>query len=770
MARRECEFLDLITALIEVTRMTNRARFLWVHFQLADLCDAVSDFGIRETLRNLPDGMAATYARISQKIARSRTDMTLAGRVFKWIICAKRPLLLTELTEATAFGPTDQFWDSKKIPSASRLIQACKNLVVFNEEDKTVRLAHHTVQQFLLEPPARDSIPDIHFQLSQADAEAGEICVAYLSFSDFERQITIPQPSNVLLASALPGPAAILDRTTSTLGLRNITTGLFKFGQYRRTGSTRYQMLNFDLGKFAKLRKRPPPNLREKYLFLDYAIENWIAHTLNFSEDNTTMWEAFKHLAMDKPMPFDVRIWDDSTVLGDLPYITLFRWAVHVGHIALLKLLLQLPTGSNLHTYCAQESEEGRSITLNAAKSGHGNMIRFLASQGCIDIQDKTPLLEAAKNGYDFAVRTLLEYKLGLEWKTEALSIASQFGHGAVMNALLKNEPPVDLQNGWGKVALTEAMEKQFDEVLEVLLSRAADFEVTVIDIERVWGNTALHAVSKRGLDRVARLLLENGADVDVKDSVKATALHQAAAEGHEAVMRLLLEKRADVAAKDKLGWTALHQAAEKGHVAVVQLLLEKGANVVAKDESGWTALHRAAGKGHRVVVQLLLEKEGDVDIKDFAGVTALHRAAVEGYEAVVQLLLKNGADVDVKDEYGWTALRWAAAGGNEAVVQQLLKNGADVAAKDDFGWTALHQAAEKGHVAVVQLLLEEGANITAKDEYGWTALQGAVMDEAVVRLLLEKGIDIAAKDSDCVVNSEGITITTSIKMYRTVY
>ena len=675
---RECEFLNIVS-MIKIAQTVNSIRFLWVHFQLVDLCDATSDFDIREALRNLPDGMGETYARISRKIGRNRTNITLAQRIFKWIVCAKRPLLLIELAEAVAFGPTDKLWDATKIPNASRLIQTCGHLVIFDEDDKTVRLAHHTVQQFLLGPPVKDSIPEFHFQLPQADVEAGETCVAYLSFSDFETQITVSEPSNLLLVSSMPGPAAILDRTTSTLGLRDVTIGIFKFTQYIRTGSTRQQMPNFDFGKFVKLRRQPQPNLREKYLFLDYAIKNWIGHTSNFSEDDTTMWETFKDLAIGKPMPFDIRIWDDSTVPQNLPYMTLLRWAIDAGHVALLKLLSQLPTGSNLHAYCRQESEEGRSVILNAAQRGHANVIEFLASQTCIDSRDGTPLLKAAENGHELVVQLLLKYKFCLEGKTEALQIASQRGNAAVMRLLLKDEPPLELRSGWGRVALTEATTKGLDEVLVVLLRNAVDFKEAVSDIEKIWGNFALCGATKKGFYGVTQLLLHEGADANARDNDGRTALYWAAKDGHEAVVRLLLRMGAKVNTRDKDRETVLFWAARGGHKAVVQLLLKKGADVNTRDNDGRTALYLAARGGHEAVVQLLLEKGVGVNTRDKYGERVLHWAAVEGHEAVVQLLLEKGANVNTVDDYGRTALHTAAREGHEAVVQLLLEKGADV-------------------------------------------------------------------------------------------
>lgn len=180
--------------------------------------------------------------------------MTIAQRIFKWVVCAKRPLLLAKVAEAVALKLTDRSRDADKMPNHSRLIQACRNLVVFDEDDEAVRLAHHTVQQFLLQPPTNGSAPGLQFQLEQADVEVGEICVAYLSFSDFERQITISNPENLLPISAVPGPSAILDRATTTLGLRGVTTSMSKFGNTICSGSTRHQSYEQDV----RGRKRAP--------------------------------------------------------------------------------------------------------------------------------------------------------------------------------------------------------------------------------------------------------------------------------------------------------------------------------------------------------------------------------------------------------------------------------------------------------------------------------------------------------------------------------
>src|SRR5437667_746298 len=161
--------------------LTNEFRFLWVVFQIAELCEAMTDAEIRQTLRTLPKGLAATYRRILEKISQSTggaAKVAIAQKMFKWIICARRPLQIDELKEAVGIDSTDTFWDTDKIATdGMRLIQCCGNLIVFDKNDKTVRLAHKTVQQFLLSEPAYSmELSKFHFQLQQANLEVGEIC------------------------------------------------------------------------------------------------------------------------------------------------------------------------------------------------------------------------------------------------------------------------------------------------------------------------------------------------------------------------------------------------------------------------------------------------------------------------------------------------------------------------------------------------------------------------------------------------------------------
>jgi hypothetical protein len=65
----------------------------------------------------------------------------------------------------------------------NRLVRACGNLLVIDEDTENIQLAHYTEEQYLL-----DSSKTWDFRVTRKEAnyELGKLCVAYLSFSDFE--------------------------------------------------------------------------------------------------------------------------------------------------------------------------------------------------------------------------------------------------------------------------------------------------------------------------------------------------------------------------------------------------------------------------------------------------------------------------------------------------------------------------------------------------------------------------------------------------------
>lgn len=172
---------------------------------------------------------------------------------------------------------------------------------------------------------------------------------------------------------------------------------------------------------------------------------------------------------------------------------------------------------------------------------------------------------------------------------------------------------------------------------------------------------TALHWASEKGYNEIVKLLLEKAADVNARDIDGSTSLHKASKKGHVEVIKLLLDKAADINAKDGCGATPLYEALMSSYfyidTEVVDLLLAKGADVDAKDANGCTPLHKASCRGSTHFVRFLLNKGANVNAKEKNGWTPLHEAVYNDNEDVFKLLLSKGADINAKDAYGDMAL-----------------------------------------------------------------------------------------------------------------
>jgi ankyrin repeat protein len=300
--------------------------------------------------------------------------------------------------------------------------------------------------------------------------------------------------------------------------------------------------------------------------------------------------------------------------------------------------------------------------------------------------------------------------------------------------------------NAWGQTGLQVASQYGHGDIVETLLEAGAAINAKAND-----GSTALHqAVGAIEYQAIVKLLLENGASVDAEDCYGRRALHTACENGYGPIVSVLIEHGADIAVKDVLGTTALTLALRERHEAVALQLLSAGPKI-QELAGGWKALHMAAAQGIERLVEELLKMGADVMVEDPTKMTPLHRAALAGHESVSSTLVAAGADIMAKDEGGFTPLTFAAARGYERIVRLLLDAQVDAAeASDNQGCTALHHAAASGHKAVVGGLLDHGADIQARDNFGKSPLHHAVTAEqtAVVDLLMEVGaIDVAADD-----------------------
>ena len=607
--------------------------YLWVSLVYEEL-QKTSIVDLEDTLKGLPKGLDAIYARILRHIPKKRQE--IAAQVLRKVVVAFRPLTVGELGAAVVSQPKG------RLPAdyvVKEYVRFCEPLLRI--EDEHVNFVHLSAKEYLLRNSEELDQP-IEYRIIEEEAhfELGNICFNYI------------------LAN---GPAFLEDKLPHFPRHPLLNYATVYWAEHYRDSSP----VDFDLSiSFFQDRSSERYNWWQTYYRLS---DKYDQAPKGFSVLHLASYFGLSVLAQQYLLAPNCCL--ESIASKDESGRTPLSWAAGKGHEAVVRLLLE--KGAELDS----KDESGQTPLSWAAGSGHEAVVRLLLEKGAeLDSKDasgRTPLSYAAWSGHEAVVRLLLEKGAELDSKDASgrtpLSWAAWSGHEVVVRLLLEKGAELESKDASGQTPLSYAAECGHEAVVRLLLEKGAE-----LDSKDASGQTPLSWAAWSGHEAVVRLLLEKGAELESKDASGQTPLSWAAWSGHEAVVRLLLEKGAELESKDASGWTPLLWAAMSGHEAVVRLLLEKGAELESKDASGRTPLLWAAGNGHEAVVRLLLEKGAELESKDASGRTPLSRAAGDGHEAVVRLLLEKGAELDSKDESGRTPLSWATVKGHNTVVSLL--------------------------------------------------------------------------------------------------
>ena len=717
---------------------------MWVHFQLRTICAQKSDANIIAALDNLPRDLPQTFERILSGITET-DDIKICRRIFLWVATVERPLTLEELREAIGIEPLQQDWDSSRfVNDMNQAIAICGNLIFVEEEQQTAHFTHSSVKQYLLSEAVSTSLRPYHLEPERADAEVGDVCVTYLNFGIFSRQVARTTGKGQSITGI---PSTVLKEILPhrTLGNKIALTLL----QRQHKPHNMFRPLEEALGDTEAFRRQ---QLQEQYSFLSYAREFWLEHTKTaiglISQNPRRLWSNLIDEA-NLPGPSTNALWtyEDWTNGSN----TIIDWINERNHYSLAQLMI--------HSHVGLPEKALQRLLDGAMARGDGLLVGMVVSSGRVSKADLGRALRfAAKRGDRELVNYLISLKADVNAPAQdyggrtALQAAAGGGHIEVVENLLAEGADVN--------TLPAALRGPI-EFIEKLSAKSADINALANKYKR---RRALQAAAEGGHMEIVEKLLAKGADINALavDFNSQTALQAAAEGGHMEIVEKLLAEGANVnaSAGDNGGRTALQTAAEGGHMEVVETLLAKGAevNALASAYFGRTALQAAAELGHMEVVEKLLAKGADINAsasKD-DGRTALQAAAERGHMEVVEKLLAKGADINASTskDYGRTALQAAAEGGHMEVVEKLLAESADVnaSASKGYGRTALQAAAEQGYMEVVETLLAKGAAINASASYsaGRTALQAAAEQGhmEVVEKLLAEGANINAPGS----------------------
>ncbi|KFZ03367.1 hypothetical protein V502_11004 [Pseudogymnoascus sp. VKM F-4520 (FW-2644)] len=592
----------------------SQGMFLWVALQIISLCAMKTDDAIRQALKDLPKDLSETYSRILRKSEGS--GKTYQRRTLELVTISHRPLTAEELRDALSVVPGDAVWDwSRRLNDVDLILTCCGSLLTIDEEERTIRLVHHSVKQFLLSG-FKDSA-NIAITIDSANSTMASIIVTYLNYSVFATQLSTTVVPQMMAASA---PSQII-RSTPDLSstVQSLALKLLK---------SRKQP-NFDIGKtLAETSKLFGSPSKDEFHFYSYAKLYWLQHVFCISKQELVIYDLLRRLFKVNAININATDKDGWTPLS---------LAARDGHEALLESLLDSDIVD-----ADSKNGVGRTPLSWAAANGHEAVVKLLIVKGSNleagDVHGETPLLYAAANGHEAVVKLLLIKGSGLESKDNR-----------------------------GQTAFLYAAENGHEAVVKLLLNEGAK-----LDFEDHGGYTPFLRAVQNGHGAVVKLMLNKGVNPEFEGGSGQTPLWWAVQNGDEIIVKLLLDKGAKLESEVGTGQTPLSWAAERGHEAVVKLLLNRGAKLEAEDNSGQTPLSLAAENGHETVVKLLLVDDAKLEAEDSTGRTPLSRAAGMGHEAVVKLLLNKGAKLEAEDNSGQTPLLWAIQNGREAVVKLL--------------------------------------------------------------------------------------------------
>ena len=705
-----------------------------MRFQLLELSAAASPFQMRETLRNLPQGLDKTFERILERIDSNRNDAAIAKRVFQWLACARRPLAIQELQEAVAFHHEDTEWNGDKIPAADLLMQACRGLVIL-DEGNLPSFAHHTVRQYLVHDHESDqiSVPKFHIHRPSAEAMVGKVCIAYLNFRDFATEVTrrasdLQFAHTGIFGSAGPGTIP------SVLGLGKPVYDIM----YRvMGGGSRRKAVNIDFAKHLKLQGREPHlNLDTKYALKNYIVSEWAWHIRDIEPESSEAPSNFATLILTKTLSFEFRPWGPNKHYGPygckacagrasfrmapriipmaqkLPFSSLIHWATEHGHLSLLKIALSsslVPgaTGSQDRRPSLADSEylehesHSQETMLIACRHSHKSLSYLLEARKEADEHWDLYLRAASTSGQTENVLLLLNFQ-GHD-SLEALRMV--FGV-----AIRKHDAAL--------VANVYVAQMQKD---------ALSFLRFLMDTDK---NSILHVAAREDKPEIIEKLVQIGDKIDIRNSQNLSPFTTAIMRESCASVKCLLhhisdyneltEGRAYGFEIDPCAGNFLEHIAINGSEAMIELLLEHGPirRFLTQHNLNAELIHVIALHGRWRVLDLYQDfVDLSFDQPNSQGYTAVHLALMNenqklGHEHVereriVQELFTRGASMNCKTPSEDLPLHLAAKANSSTLVTWLLGLTEDMRSLNIHGKSVFEIAQHEHNISILKILCQ---------------------------------------------------------------
>jgi hypothetical protein len=133
---------------------------------------------MEDALASLSPSLDSAFEKTIQRIQRLPESRRRLGiEILMWISHAKRPLDVTELSDALSVKPGQTTINPKYRPSPNIMLDCCQGLVTIDANAARIHLAHYSIQEYLVKH-SESLFPDVETNL-------GTTSLTYLMFEDF---------------------------------------------------------------------------------------------------------------------------------------------------------------------------------------------------------------------------------------------------------------------------------------------------------------------------------------------------------------------------------------------------------------------------------------------------------------------------------------------------------------------------------------------------------------------------------------------------------
>lgn len=502
---------------------------------------------LKSALENLSTNLNVLYDEAILRIEKQPPDYhVLAEKALRWVAYTYRPLRVEALREALAIELDELDFDVEAKDPIGLILDVCAGLLVFDGENKMVRLVHYTTQDYF-DRLAGSKFDDPHVLIAKE-------CLVYLNYGIFQKNQISADDKQYLFhlfhyATTFWAQHAMTKRDP-TLGLLEVHQFLAHHPRVHLQSPSVYDREpDASYPSFLKYHWDTMVNRHGCEIAAFYGLNDELemfCEEIEGSQAPTNYLNSSLHLAVSNGQYRATEI-----VLDHGAVINTFRRGVTALH--------------------------------EAASLGHLDLVKLLLARGAdVDARERngdTPLLRAGEYPWEDCTIALINSGADIHIKDgfgrTTLHFACRSGLLNIVNILLARNMDADERDVEDKTPLFHAVENSHTDCILALLDHGAN-----LDIQDHSGFTVLHEAASHGNFNAVNILLARGAKTEVRDNWGRTPLFEAVKDCHNDCIMALIDSGADVNVQDDDGLTPLHLASALDSIEIMVELLKHDAVV----------------------------------------------------------------------------------------------------------------------------------------------------------------------------------------------